>query len=175
MSSCCSSDDTFAAVAVPGGAMKIAIGSDHAGKELKGPIVDYLSLTSHSVLDYGVSMDTEGSVDYPDFADVVASEVSNGRADRGILICGTGTGMCIAANKFPGIRAAVVYDEFTARMSRAHNDANILCLGSRTVNHRRAIDFLKIWLATEFEDGRHRSRVTKITEIEQRVIRLEQA
>jgi ribose 5-phosphate isomerase B len=153
--------------------MKIAIASDHAGKELKGPIADYLSLTSHSVLDYGVSMDSEGSVDYPDFADVVASEVSAGRADRGILICGTGTGMCMVANKFPGIRAAVVFDEFTARMSRAHNDANVMCLGSRTVNHRRAIDFLKIWLATEFEDGRHRGRVNKIIEIEKRIIKQE--
>ncbi len=149
--------------------MKIAIASDHAGKDLKSLISDYLSLTSHSVLDYGVSVDSEGSVDYPDFADVVASEVSNGRADRGVLICGTGTGMSIAANKFAGIRAAVVYDEFSARMSRAHNDTNILCMGARTVNHSRAIDFLKIWLATEFEDGRHKERVAKIAEIEKRV------
>lgn len=153
--------------------MKIAIASDHAGKELKSLVSDYLSLTSHSVLDYGVSIDSEGSVDYPDFADVVASEVSSGRADRGVLICGTGIGMCITANKFPGIRAAVVYDEFTARMCRAHNDANIFCLGARTVNPSRAIDFLKIWLATEFEDGRHRGRVSKIAEIEQRVINQE--
>lgn len=153
--------------------MKIAIASDHAGKELKIPIVDYLSLTSHSVLDYGVALDAEGSVDYPDFADIVASEVSNGRADRGILICGTGIGMCIAANKFPGIRAAVVFDEFTARMSRAHNDANVLCFGSRTINHKRAIDFLKIWLATDFEDGRHRARLSKILEIENRIIQRE--
>ena len=153
--------------------MKIAIASDHAGKDLKSPISDYLSLTSHSVLDYGVAVDSEGSVDYPDFADVVASEVANGRADRGILICGTGTGMCIVANKFPGIRAAVVYDEFSARMSRAHNDANILCMGSRMVNHKRAIDFLRLWLATEFEDGRHRARIQKITEIENRIAKQE--
>lgn len=149
--------------------MKIAIGSDHAGKELKSFVIDFLNLTNHTVLDYGVAADATGSVDYPDYADIVASEVSNGRADRGILICGTGTGMCIAANKFPGVRAAVVFDEFTARMSRAHNDANILCLGARTINHQRAIDFVKLWLGTEFEEGRHRTRVSKIHSIEQRL------
>lgn len=149
--------------------MKIAIGSDHAGKELKTFVIDFLNLTNHTVLDYGVAVDGTGSVDYPDYADIVASEISNGRADRGILICGTGTGMCIAANKFPGVRAAIVFDEFTARMSRAHNDANILCLGARTINHQRAIDFVKLWLGTEFEEGRHRTRVSKIHAIEQRL------
>ena len=150
--------------------MKIAIGSDHAGKDLKSFIIDFLNLTNHTVLDYGVAADSAGSVDYPDYADIVASEISNNRADRGILICGTGTGMCISANKFPGVRAVVVFDEFTTRMSRAHNDCNVLCLGARTVNHQRAIDFVKIWLSTEFEEGRHRSRVNKIAAIEKRLM-----
>jgi ribose 5-phosphate isomerase B len=149
--------------------MKIAIAADHAGKELKSYVIDFLTLTNHQVLDYGVALDSTSSVDYPDYADIVASEVSAGRCERGILICGTGIGMCIAANKFPNVRAAVVNDEFGARMSRAHNDTNVICLGSRTINHQRAIDFVKIWLATECEEGRHRSRVTKITAIEKRL------
>jgi ribose 5-phosphate isomerase B len=148
--------------------MKIAVGSDHAGKELKSLIIDFLSLTNHTVLDYGVAKDTVGSVDYPDYADIVASEVSNGRADRGILVCGTGIGMCISANKFNGVRAALVFDEFTTKMSRAHNDSNVLCLGARTINHQRAIDFLKVWLSAEFEEGRHRQRLQKIGSIERR-------
>ena len=149
--------------------MKIAIAADHAGKELKSYVIDFLTLTNHQVLDYGVALDSTTSVDYPDYADIVASEVSAGRCERGILICGTGIGMCITANKFPQVRAAVVTDEFAARMSRAHNDTNVICLGSRTINHQRAIDFVKIWLATECEEGRHRSRITKINSIEKRL------
>ena len=149
--------------------MKIAIASDHAGKELKCYIVDFLSLTDPSVLDYGVTSDFVGSVDYPDFADVVASEVSNSRVERGILVCGTGIGMSIAANKFAGVRAALVYDEFTTRASRAHNDANILCMGARTLNHQRALEFVKLWLETEFEEGRHRARTEKISALENRI------
>ena len=149
--------------------MKIAIASDHAGKELKNFVINFLTLTNHQVSDYGVSLDSTESVDYPDYADIVATEVSSLRSDRGILICGTGIGMCITANKFKGIRAAVVYDEFIARMCRAHNDVNIMCLGARTMNSQRAVDFIKIWLATECEEGRHRSRIQKITQIEGRV------
>jgi ribose 5-phosphate isomerase B len=149
--------------------MKIAIAADHAGKELKSYVIDFLTLTNHQVLDYGVAADSTTSVDYPDYADIVASEVSAGRCERGILICGTGIGMCMAANKFANVRAAVVMDEFTSRMSRAHNDSNIICLGSRTINHQRAIDFVKIWLATECEEGRHRSRINKINSIEKRL------
>jgi ribose 5-phosphate isomerase B len=151
--------------------MKIAIAADHAGKELKSYIIDFLNLTNHQVLDYGVASDSSVSVDYPDYADIVASEVSAGRSDRGILICGTGIGMSIAANKFPGVRACVIDDEFSARMSRAHNDTNILCLGSRTTNYQRAIDFVKIWLATECEEGRHRNRLNKINLIEKRLLK----
>lgn len=149
--------------------MKIAVASDHAGKELKSYILEFLNLTSHEILDYGVAADSVGSVDYPDYADIVGSEVASGRVDRGILICGTGIGMCISVNKFPGVRAAQVFDEFTARMSRAHNDANVLCLGARTINHQRAVDFVKIWLTTEFEEGRHRTRLNKIGTIEKRL------
>lgn len=149
--------------------MKIAIAADHAGKELKSYVIDFLTLTNHQVLDYGIAADSASSVDYPDYADIVASEVSAGRADRGILICGTGIGMCIAANKFANVRAAVVCDEFTARMSRAHNDANIMCLGARTINYQRAIDFVKIWLSIECEEGRHRNRIQKISAIEKRL------
>ena len=146
--------------------MKIAVGADHAGRELKTHIIDFLTLTSHEVFDYGVSSDVLSSVDYPDYADIVASEVSNGRADVGILICGTGLGVCIVANKFKNVRAVAVYDEFSTRMSRAHNDANVLCLGARTVNYQRAIEFVKIWLNTTFEEGRHRTRLQKVEAIE---------
>lgn len=148
--------------------MKIAIAADHAGKELKAYVIDFLTLGGYDVIDYGVATDSTISVDYPDYADIVASEISAGRCDRGILICGTGIGMCIAANKFPKIRASVVNDEFSARMSRAHNDTNVICLGARTVNYYRAIDFVKTWLSVECEEGRHRERIQKITAIEKR-------
>lgn len=150
--------------------MKIAVAADHAGRELKGYVIDFLTLTNHQVLDYGVAQDSTTSVDYPDYADIVASEVSANRCDRGILICGTGIGMCITANKFPNVRAANVFDEFTARMSRSHNDSNIMCLGARTINYQRAIDFVKIWLASDCEEGRHRNRVQKILAIEKRLL-----
>lgn len=151
--------------------MKIAVASDHAGKDLKQILVEYLRLTDYNILDYGVSFDTSISVDYPDYADIVASEVSTKAVERGILVCGTGIGMSLGANKYPGVRAAVVTDEFTARMSRAHNDANVLCLGSRVINHHRAIEFLKLWLMTEFEEGRHRQRLDKVAEIERRTMK----
>lgn len=149
--------------------MKIAIAADHAGKELKNFVFDFLTLTNHQVSDYGISQDATNSVDYPDYADIVATEVSALRCDRGILICGTGIGMCITANKFPGVRAAVIHDEFTARMAAAHNDCNVACLGARTINFQRAVDFIKIWLSTSCEEGRHRSRIQKIASIEERL------
>ena len=148
----------------------IAIASDHAGFELKEVLKKEITALGYEVQDFGTN--NTNSVDYPDYADIVASEVSAGRCERGILICGTGIGMCVTANKFPNVRAAVVVDEFSARMSRAHNDTNVICLGSRTINHQRAIDFVKIWLATECEEGRHRSRVTKINAIEKRLAQL---
>ncbi|MGE5893990.1 MAG: ribose 5-phosphate isomerase B [bacterium] len=144
--------------------MKIAIGSDHAGFELKTAIKQLLSMLHHETLDCG----TEGpvSVDYPDFGRLVSESVSSGSAERGILICGTGIGMSIVANKFPRIRAALCYDIFTAKMSRMHNDANILVLGSRTTGKELAAEIAKTWLSTSFEGGRHEGRLNKINDIE---------
>jgi ribose 5-phosphate isomerase B len=147
---------------------RIGICADHGGRELKRLVEDFLKLTDHEMVDYGIGYDNHNSVDYPDYAELMALDISNGRLDRGIAICGTGIGMAITANKFPGVRAALVTCEFTARMSRLHNDANVLCLGARSINHLRAIDFTKIWLETEFEKGRHEQRLAKIRKIEQK-------
>ncbi len=121
--------------------------------------------------DWGYSYTDAGtcgpeSVDYPDFAKEVAKAVQNGKVDRGVLVCGTGIGMCITANKFPGIRAALCHDEYTAKMSRQHNDANILVLGGRVLKPEAAGNILKVWLDTEFEQGRHQRRLDKIAQIE---------
>lgn len=150
-------------------AAKIGIASDHAGKELKQLIADFVRMKNYEVIDYGVSADTDKSVDYPDYAAILASDISSGKVERGILICGTGIGMSITANKFPGVRAALVWDEFTARMCRAHNDTNIICLGSRVLNPHRATEFVNIWLDTEFEGNRHKTRLDKIREIEKKL------
>ncbi len=146
--------------------MHVAIGSDHGGYQLKQTIKSFLDSMKISYEDVGChSLD---SVDYPDYALPVAERVANGKADRGILICGTGLGMSIAANKVPGIRCAVVSDEFTARMSRAHNDANILAIGERVVGPGLAIEIVRTWLETEFSGERHQRRVEKIKKIEER-------
>jgi len=145
---------------------KIGIAADHGGKELKRSVHDFLHLIECEIVDYGVSFDTDRSVDYPDYASLIASDLSNGKLDLGIAICGTGIGMCIVGNKFRGVRAALVWDEYTARMSRIHNDANLLCLGDRVINHRRAVDYVKIWLQESFEGARHAERLKKIYEIE---------
>jgi len=150
--------------------IKIGIASDHAGKELKQMVVDFVRMMDYEVVDYGVAVDMDASVDYPDYAALVAQDVSIGKLDRAIAICGTGIGMCITANKFPNVRAASIWDEFSARMSRAHNDANILCLGARGLNHHRAVDLVKVWLETPFEKGRHQMRLDKIREIEKKNI-----
>lgn len=147
---------------------KIGITADHAGKELKQLVYEFLRLTDYEAIDYGVSADTKQSVDYPDYAAILSSDVSTGKLDLGIAICGTGIGMAMTANKFAGVRAALVWDEFTARMSRQHNNANVLCLGARTTNHHRAVDFTKIWLESEYEGGRHEERLKKIREIEKK-------
>jgi len=147
--------------------MKIALGCDHGGWELKEAIAATLKSLDIEVLDMGT--ESEESVDYPDFASKVAGAVSTGKADRGVTICGTGIGMSIVANKFPGVRAALCHDSFTARMSRLHNDANILVMGGRVTGREVALDMLKQWLATPFEGGgRHQRRLDKIADIEKK-------
>lgn len=151
--------------------MKIAIASDHGGHELKGNIIAFLALLKDKgieVTDYGA--DNPESVDYPDYGIKVAAAVSEGVADRGILSCGTGIGMSIVANKFPHIRAALCHDMLTARLSRLHNDANILVLGGRTLNKDVALSMVDSWLNTGFEGGRHQRRLDKISALEQELL-----
>lgn len=144
--------------------MKIAIGSDHAGFHLKERIKEFLKGENYEVIDFG-TRSTE-STHYPIFAKEVAKAVQEGKADRGILICGTGIGMSITANKFPGIRAALCTNEYMARMSRLHNNANVLCLGERVLGVELALSIVKVWLETPFEGGRHEKRIELIYEIE---------
>ena len=140
--------------------MKIAVGSDHAGYELKQRLAQALQRQGHDVLDLG----THGtqSVDYPDFAGAVAGAVAGGRAERGLLVCGTGIGMSIRANREPGVRAAKCNDPLEARMARAHNDANVLCLGARVLDPSVAEELLSLFLSPPFEGGRHATRVAKL-------------
>lgn len=141
--------------------MKLAIGADHGGFVLKQEIVNYLKQVANiDVIDYGTS--SPDSVDYPDFGRKVAEAVSNGTADRGILICGTGIGMSMVANRYPKVRAALCHDHFTAQMSRLHNDSNVLCMGERVIGRGVACDVVKTWLETDFEGGRHQKRLEKI-------------
>jgi ribose 5-phosphate isomerase B len=145
--------------------MKIAIGNDHRGGEVKRRIVSILQQLGHEVVDVGT--DGKESVDYPDFAFQVATAVGEGRVDRGILICGTGIGMCIAANKVHNVRAAPCHDSITAEMSRRHNDANVLCLSGDLLGQELIDRMVRIWLSTDFEGGRHARRVEKIAKFEQ--------
>jgi ribose 5-phosphate isomerase B len=147
----------------------IGIASDHAGVELKQMIVEFLTLLDLVIVDHGVSLKDTHSVDYPDYARSLAESIQEGKVQGGIALCGTGIGMSIAANKFPGIRAGVVWDEFSCRMSRSHNDANILCLGSRALHPHRAVELVKLWLETPFSGARHGVRLEKITHIERTV------
>ena len=144
--------------------MKIAIGSDHRGYHLKEKIAGMLRTKGHDVDDEGT--DVAESVDYPDFASLVAEKVSAGTVERGILICGTGIGMSIAANKYPGVRAAPCTDEVTVEISRRHNDLNILCLPADMISPRTVERMVELWIETIFEGGRHSRRVEKIAEIE---------
>jgi ribose 5-phosphate isomerase B len=144
--------------------MRIAIGSDHRGYETKCKLVTLLQQLGHEVADVGPA--GRDSVDYPDFAFQVATAVSEGRADRGILICGSGIGMCIAANKVHGVRAAPCHDSITAEMSRRHNDANVLCLSADLLGEELIERMARIWLETPFDGGRHARRVEKITRFE---------
>ena len=144
--------------------MKVAIASDHRGYHLKEKVISLLKAKGHTVIDDGPS--SEASVDYPDFAALVARKVSAGEVDRGILICGTGLGMAISANKFPGVRAAACVDEVTAELSRRHNDLNVLCLSGDLLSSRSTERLVEIWMDTEFEGGRHERRVEKIAQLE---------
>lgn len=144
--------------------MKVVLGSDHGGYHLKEEIKSVLKDLEVNIEDVGC--DCTDSVDYPDYALPVAQKVAAGEADRGILICGTGLGMSISANKVKGVRCAVVTDTYSARMSREHNNANVLALGERVVGPGLAADIVKVWLEAEFGGGRHARRVNKISDIE---------
>ncbi len=145
--------------------MKIAIGSDHRGYEAKERIKAVIMELGHTVVDHGTN--SRDSCDYPDLAFAVASDVAEARADRGILLCGTGLGMSIAANKVPGVRAALCHDELTTQLARRHNDANVLCLPADLVGDALMRSMVETWLNTEFEGGRHERRVNKIKQYEQ--------
>jgi len=147
--------------------MTIAIGCDHAGVELKNELLSLLNNLRIQYIDYGT--DSPESVDYPDFGEKVSDAVSSGKIESGILICGTGIGMSIVANKFPGVRASLCNDLFTAKMSRLHNDANILVIGGRIVGKDLAKEIVKTWVNTPFEGDRHCRRLDKITKIEERL------
>ncbi len=145
--------------------MKIALGADHAGFELKQAIRKWLTERGIEAEDEG-TFSTE-SVDYPDFARKVGEDVASRRTDLGVLVCGSGIGMAISANKVPGVRAANVSSDHEAQLSREHNDANVLCLGARILEPEQALKILDVWLRTSFAGGRHQRRVDKIAQIEQ--------
>lgn len=146
--------------------MKIALGADHRGFELKEKIKGYLKKIGHSVKDFGTG--SEEKVDYPDFGFAVAERVAKKEFDRGILFCWSGIGMCIAANKVKGVRAALCLNPTMAELSRQHNDSNILCLSSRFTPEAEALKIVDVWLKTEFEGGRHKNRLEKIQRYEGR-------
>src|SRR5437868_15166375 len=144
--------------------MKIALASDHAGYAEKERLKQLLQELGFEIQDFGTV--SEESVDYPDYARKVAEAVSEGEAEQGVLICGSGTGMAITANKIPGVRAAVAWSEETARLARQHNDANVLAIGARTTPQRDIPKIVRAWFSAEFEGGRHAARVEKISEVE---------
>ncbi len=144
--------------------MRIAIGCDHRGYRVKTKLIELVTKLGHEVTDAGAH--SAESCDYPDMAAAVARKVAAGEADRGILICGSGIGMCIAANKIPGVRAAPCHDDLTAEMSRRHNDLNVLCLSADMLGERLIDRLVETWLNTPFEGGRHTRRLEKITALE---------
>ncbi len=144
--------------------MKIAIGCDHGGLEHKDAIKEHLESRGFEVIDSGIY--EQMSVDYPDIAEKVCANITSGECERGILVCGTGIGMSIAANKIKGIRAAACSEHFSAKYTRLHNDSNVICLGGRVVGVGTAIELADLFVDTQFEGGRHATRVAKITNIE---------
>jgi ribose 5-phosphate isomerase B len=149
--------------------IKIGIASDHRGVQLKTRLTQLLQGLECEVHDFGPQ--ESQSVDYPDYAAQVSREVSKGQIDRGILICGTGIGMCITANKFTGVRAAPCHDSVTAEYSRLHNDSNVICLSADQLSDQLADQIIRIWLKTPFEEGRHARRLQKITDLEKEIAR----
>ena len=146
--------------------MRIAIAADHAGFALKEKLLPRLAEQRHEVVDFGTY--SEDPCDYPEFAERVAREVAEGRAERGILVCSTGIGMAIAANKVDGVRAAPAEDEDEVRLTREHNDANVLTLSARRIGEDRAVELIRVFLSAEFQGGRHARRIAEIAEIERR-------
>ena len=144
--------------------MKIALGCDHGGLEHKNAIGEFLKENGFEVVDFGIY--EQVSVDYPDIAKKVCESIIKGETERGILVCGTGIGMSIAANKYKGIRAAACSEHFSAKYTRLHNNSNVLCLGGRVVGVGTAIELANLFVNTEFEGGRHQNRIDKIAEIE---------
>ena len=147
--------------------MRVAVGCDHRGFSVRNKLNDLLQRLGHEVVDVGAF--SGEAVDYPDIAALVARKVSQHEVERGILVCGSGLGMCIAANKFRNVRAAPCHDELTAEMSRRHNDANVLCLSADLLSDQHIDRMISTWLSTEFEGGRHARRVEKIQALEQQV------
>ena len=145
--------------------MRIALGSDHAGFHLKNLIADHVARAGHEVLDLGT--DSTDRVDYPDFGTAVGRTVAAGDAQFGLCVCGSGIGIAMAAGKVPGIRAATVHDVTSARMARAHNDANVMCVGERFIGPQVALDAVDAFLAADFDGGRHSARVAKIDALDQ--------
>ena len=146
--------------------MIVGIGNDHSALELKAEIIEFLTENGHEVIDYGTN--SAESCDYPIYGETVANAVVKGEVDRGILICGTGLGISLAANKVKGIRAAVCSEPCTARLSRQHNNANVLAFGARIIGIETAKEIVKAWLDAEFEGGRHQTRVDMIMAIEEK-------
>ncbi|WP_103663670.1 ribose 5-phosphate isomerase B [Gracilimonas amylolytica] len=140
--------------------MIIPIASDHAGYPAKEKVIQILKDLGHDIVDFGTH--SEDSVDYPDFAVQVAEKINEGEYDKGILICGSGQGVCMTANKYPKVRAGLVYSRNSAEMTRLHNNANVLCMPGRELNEDQLKEFVTVWLSTEFEGGRHQRRVEKI-------------
>lgn len=152
--------------------MKIAIGSDHGGVSLKESVREHLEKKGYVVKDFGTY--TRESCDYPDISEIVSLNVVDKKYDFGILICGTGIGIGIAANKVKGVRAALCHDTFSAHASREHNNANILTMGERVIGQALALDIVDTFLSAEFEGGRHQSRIDKITQLEEKYLELEE-
>ncbi len=146
--------------------LNIAVGSDHHGIVVRVKVAEHLRQLGHNVAEFGPPLDSTQVVDYPDIASQVAERVSRGEADRGILVCGTGIGMCITANKFAGVRAAPVIDEISAELSRRHNDLNVLCLSGDLLGEETIDRLVNLWINTPFDGGRHEKRIKKIADIE---------